>query len=57
MSRLPAPGKVDQKGLSLHAAMEAAMLPHMNDEEALSFTPSEVLLYQHAQDAQDHRYI
>ena len=55
MSRLPVPGKVDPKGLSLHAVMEAGMLLRMNDEEARRwFTPSEVLLYQHAQ---DYRYI
>ena len=46
MVRLPVPGKVDPKGLSLHAAMEAGILPLMNDEEARRFTPSEVLLYQ-----------
>ena len=48
------PGKVDPKGRSAHAAMEAGMLPRMDDEEARRFTPSEVLLYQHAQ---DHRYV
>ena len=54
VSRLPVPGKVDPKGLSLHATMEAGMLPPMNDEEPRRFTSSEVLLYQHAQ---VHRYI
>ena len=47
-------GKVDPKGLSVHTAMEAGMLQRMDGEEARRFTPSEVLLYQHAQ---DHRYI
>ena len=42
------PGKVDPKGLSVHAAMEAGMLPRMDDEEARRLTPSEVLLYQHS---------
>ena len=53
LSRLPVPGKVDPKGHSVHAAIEAGMLPHMDEEEARRFTPTEVLLYQHAQ---DHRY-
>ena len=38
---LPLPGKMDQGGLSVAEAEE---------EEALRFTPTEVLLYQHAQD-------
>ena len=54
LSHLPVPGKVDPNGLSVHAAMEVGMLPRMDDEEALRFTPSEVLLYRHAQ---DHRYV
>ena len=52
LSRLPVPGKVE--ALSVHAAMEAGMLPRMDDEEARRFTPAEVLLYQHAQ---DHWYV
>ena len=51
---LPVPGKVDPKGLSIHAAMEAGILPRMDAEEARRFTPSEMLLYKHAQ---DHRYV
>ena len=54
LSRLPVPGKVEPKALSVHAAMEAGMLPRMDDEEARRFTPAEVLLYQHAQ---DHWYV
>ena len=54
LSHLPVPGKVDPKGLSVHAALEAGMLPHMDDEEALRFTPSQVLLYLNAQ---DQRYV
>ena len=53
LSHLPVPGK-DPKGLSVHATMETGMLPRMDDEEARRFTPSEVLLYQHAQ---DQRYV
>ena len=41
LSRLPLPGKMDQGGLSVAEAEE---------EEARRFTPTEVLLYQHAQD-------
>ncbi len=48
--RLPVPGKVDQKGHSVHAAIGAGVLQCMDDEEARRFTSSEVLLYQHAQD-------
>ena len=47
------PGKVDLKGLSVHPAMEAGMLPCIDDEEARRFTPSEVLLNRYAQ---DYRY-
>ena len=54
LSHLPIPGKVDPKGLSVHTAMEAGMLQRMDDEEARSFTQSEVLLYRHAE---DHRYV
>jgi hypothetical protein len=54
LSRLPVPGKEDLKAHSVNTAMEAGMLPRMDDEEARRFTPSEVLLYQHAQ---DHRYV
>ena len=51
LSRLPVP---EPKALPVHAAMEAGMLPLMDDEEARRFTPAEVLLYQ---DAQDHWYV
>ena len=54
LSRLPMPGKVDQRGLSVTEAIDAGMLPGMEEEEARRFTPTEVLLYQHAQ---DRRYI
>jgi len=50
LSRLPVPKKVDQAGLSVSAAMDAGMLPRMDEEESQRFTPTEVLLYQHAQD-------
>ena len=55
LSRLPIPKEVDQShqtGVSVTAAImiEAGMLPHMEVEEARSFNPSEVLLYQLAQD-------
>ena len=50
LSRLPLPGKVDQQGLSVTEAIDAGMMPRMEEEEALRFTPTEVLLYQHAQD-------
>ena len=32
LSHLPVPGKVDPKGLSVHAVMEAGLLTHMDDE-------------------------
>ena len=54
LSHLPVPGKVDPKGLSVHAAMEAGTLLRMDDQEARRFTASEVLLYRHAQ---DHRHV
>ena len=54
LSSLPVPGKVEPKVLSVHAAMEAGMLPRIDDEEARCFTPAEVLLYQYAQ---DHMYV
>ena len=44
----PVLGKVDLKGLSVHASMEVGMLPRMDDEEVRRLTPSEVLLYRHA---------
>ena len=50
LSSLPVPRKVDHSRVSVTAAMEAGMQPHMDDEESRRFTPSEVLLYQHAQD-------
>jgi hypothetical protein len=50
LSRLPLPTTVDQPGLPVHDAMEAGMLQRMDDEESQCFTPTEVLLYQHAQD-------
>jgi len=50
LSRLPVPKKVVQTGMSVSAAVEAGMLPRMDEEESQRFTPSEVLLYQHAQD-------
>ena len=54
LSRLPVPGQVDPKAHSVNVAIEAGMLPRMDEEEARRFTPSEVLLYQHAQ---DHWYV
>lgn len=54
LSRLPMPGKVDRRGLSVTEAIDAGMMPRMEEEEARRFTPTEVLLYQHAQ---DRRYI
>ena len=54
LSHRPVSGKVDLKGLSVHAAMEAGMLQRMDDEDTLRFTPAEVLLYWHAQ---DHWYV
>ena len=48
---MPVPGKVDPKGLSVHAAMEAGMKLRIDDKEARCFTTSEVLLYQHAQES------
>ena len=53
LSLLPMPGKVDQRGLSVSDAIDgfdAGMLPRIDEEEARRFTPTEVLLYQHAQD-------
>lgn len=41
VSRLPVPTKVDPKAVSVRAAIEAGMLPNMEDEEARRFTPSE----------------
>ena len=46
--------KVDQTGVSVTTAMEAGMLQRMDDEEACHIAPTEVLLYQHAQ---DRRYV
>ncbi len=54
LSRLPVPGKEDPKAHSVQTAIEAGMLPRMGEDEVRRFTPSEVLLYQHAQ---DHRYV
>jgi hypothetical protein len=51
---LPLPGKVDQRGISFSDAIEAGMLQQMDEVEAQHFTPTEVVLYQHAQ---DWRYI
>ena len=45
---LPVQRMVDQTGVSVTAAIEAGMLPRMDDEEVRHFTPTEVLLYQHA---------
>ena len=42
------------RGLSVTEAIDACMIPLMEEEEVLRFTPREVLLYQHAQ---DRRYI
>ena len=53
LSRLPLPTMVHQAGLSVPDAMDAGMLLRMDDEESRRFTPTEVLLYQHAQ-LQDH---
>ena len=50
MSRLPVPKTVDQTGVSVSDAIEAGMLPRMDEAESQRFTPTEVLLYQHAQD-------
>ena len=41
LSRLLVLRKVDQTGFSLSAAMEAGMLPRMEDEEERRFTPSD----------------
>jgi hypothetical protein len=38
LSRFPLPTTVDQPWLSVHYAMEADMLPRMDDEESLRFT-------------------
>ena len=44
LSLLPMPGKVDQRGLSVTKAIGAGMIQRMEEEEALRFTPTEVLL-------------
>ena len=54
LSRLPMQGKVDQTGLSVTEAIDVGIIPRIEEEEARRFTPTEVLLYQHAQ---DRRYI
>jgi hypothetical protein len=50
--QLPLPGKVDQmaQGISVSDAMEAGMLLQMDELEARRFTPTDVILYQQAQD-------
>ena len=40
---------MEQTEVSVTAVLEAGMLPHMENEEAHRFTPSEVLLYQNDQ--------
>ena len=40
-----------EAAIAVTAAMKAGMLRHMDDEEEHSFNPTEVLLYQHAQDS------
>ena len=44
LSRLPVPGRVEPKALSVHAMMDAGMLQRMDNEEALRSIPAEVLL-------------
>ena len=50
LSRLPIPGKVDQRGLSVSDAIDAGMLPRMDEEEARpEFKPAEIANDLHGQ--------
>ena len=50
LSQLPKPAQGSATSLSLADAIEAGFLPALDKDQADMFTPSELLLYRHAQD-------
>ena len=50
LARLPNPKKVSKRAITVTEAIEGGVLPRSGSEDATLFTPSEVLLYKHAQD-------
>ena len=50
LARLPTPKKVSKMGITVTEAIHCGLLPRPGSEQATLFMPSEVLLYQHAQD-------
>ena len=50
LSHLPKPAQGSNCSMSVSEAMEAGFLPELDKDQANIFAPSELLLYQHAQD-------
>jgi hypothetical protein len=53
LATLPVPVRKDVIGMTHAAAIECQFLPDMDEEQRKRFTPSELILYKHAQ---EHRY-
>jgi hypothetical protein len=54
LSALPVPTPQDSKGMTHCEALDGKFLPDLDEEQRKRFTPSELILYKHAQ---DYRYI
>jgi hypothetical protein len=49
LARLPPPNQKDVRSMGHDEAVEGGLLKTMSEEELKRFTPSELLLYKHAQ--------
>ena len=54
LSTLPVPKPQDSKGMTHAEALDGKFLPDLDEEQRKRFTPSELIIYKHAQ---DYRYI
>ena len=54
LSTLPVPTPQESKGMTHDEALDGKFLPDLDEEQRKRFTPTELIMYKHAQ---DFRYI
>jgi hypothetical protein len=54
LAKLPVPVTTETRSMTHAAALEGGFLPEMDEEELKRFTPTELILYKHAQ---EYRYM
>ena len=54
LSTLPVPTPQESEGMTHAEALDGKFLPDLDEEQRKRFTPSELIIYKHAQ---DYRYI